>query len=102
MVTEVYVNSSLCKLLSAYGETVEGVAGGVTVFMKGDGGSSFTADVSKDDVIHEGDVVYLKSDPTFALGEVREIRRDQQAAFWKIFIRSYYSPLTSSTFYASQ
>lgn len=101
-ITEVYVNSSLCKLFSAYDETVEGVVGGVTVFVKGDGGSSFVADISKDDAIKEGDVVYLKSDPSYALGEVREIRRDEQAAFWKIYIRSYYNPLTSSSFYTSR
>jgi cell shape-determining protein MreC len=101
-IIEVRANSSLCKLFSAYDEQTEAVVGGTTLFMKGNGGSSFVAEVTKDQHVEEGAVVYLKRDQTLSVGIVTQVDRDPQSAFWKIYVRGMYNPLSSMVFYTSK
>jgi cell shape-determining protein MreC len=101
-VINVYTNSSLCKLFSGYGETTEAVVGSTTVYLKGDGGSAFIAEVPKEDSVKEGDAVYLKKDQSFIVGEVVHVERDAQSAFWKMYVKGAYNPLTSTLFYTNQ
>jgi cell shape-determining protein MreC len=102
IIKEVYQKTSLCKLFSAYGEEIDGVASSTTLFLKGDGGGSYTSEVSRDTPLQNGEPVYLKSDETMVLGTVVDIVRDNQAAFWKVYVRGAYNPLTSSIFYVDQ
>jgi cell shape-determining protein MreC len=101
-VKEVYTNSALCKFLSAYGETIEGVSKDTTLYLKGNGGGTFISDIPRGSSIAVGDVVFLKKDQTMTLGSIVNIERDDQAAFWKVYVRGGYNPITSHIFYTNQ
>lgn len=102
VIKEVYTSTSLCKLFSAYGESIEGVLGDVTLYVKGDGGGTYLADIPRGTVITDGDPVYLKRDQSMVLGNVVSVTRDDQAAFWKVYIRGAYNPTNSHIFYTNQ
>jgi cell shape-determining protein MreC len=99
---EVHQKTSLCKLFSAHGEEIDGVVSSTTLFLKGDGGGSYVGEVPRETIIQNGDAVYLKSDETMILGTVVDVARDNQAAFWKVYVRGAYNPLTSTIFYTNQ
>lgn len=101
-ISDVYVSTSLCTLFTAHQENTEGVIGSSTVFLSGNGGSSYTASVSQGEGVNVGDIVYLKENPLYTLGEVVRVDKDMQAAFWKVYVKSGYNPITSHAFYMSQ
>ena len=92
----------VCRLLSASGTEIEGVASSTTLFLKGAGGGTFTADVPRDSVVALGEQVYLKSNSTFMLGTVIDILTDDQASSLRVYVRGAYNPVTSNVFYLSK
>ncbi|MDB5260246.1 MAG: hypothetical protein JWN37_477 [Candidatus Nomurabacteria bacterium] len=103
IIVEVHDQTSVCKLLSSSGSFIEGVSpNGETLFLKGDGGGTFIADIPRDAILNEGDSVHLKSDPTLLLGTVVSIVKDNQATAWKVYVRGQYNPITSNVFYTDK
>ncbi len=107
VITEIYNKTSLCTLLSASGQSVDGVttssASSSTVLtLRGNGGGAFVADVPRDTVITIGDTILLRSDQSMTLGTVVSVTRDNQATSWHVYVRGAYNPVTSSIFYLSK
>lgn len=103
IIVEVHDHTSLCKLLSTSGNSVEGsLPAGGTLFLKGYGGGTFIADVPKDSPVNVGEQVRLRSDPTFVIGEVVDIIPDDQASSLRVYVRGPYNPVTSSVFYINK
>mgnify|MGYP003393261864 CR=1 FL=1 len=103
IIKEVYDRTSLCELLSASGNAVEGIVASSTVlYLKGKGGGAFVADVPKDTGISLGEVVVLKGDPSMILGTVVNIVHNDQASSLYLYVRGGYSPVTSTVFYMSK
>lgn len=105
-ITEVHDKTSLCKLLSAGGETTEGVTTSsttsATLFFHGLGGGAFVADTPNDTNVSTGDVITLKSNQTMILGTVTNIIHNDQASSWYVYVRGAYNPVTSNVFYISK
>jgi cell shape-determining protein MreC len=106
IITEVHDKTSLCRLLSASGEVIEGIVMSSTIpimlTLKGTGGGSFIADVPRDTEIPIGGVVSLRSEQTMILGTVTSVVRDEQASSWYVYVRGAYNPVTSNVFYISK
>jgi hypothetical protein len=104
VVAEVYDRTSLCRLLTASGEETESITetNSVTLFLKGDGGGMFIAEVPRDMPIALGEKILLKSDPSMTLGTVADIVRNDQAVAWRVYVRGAYNPVTSSVFYVNK
>jgi hypothetical protein len=100
VIAEVHDRTSVCKLLAASGNEIEGVTpAGETLFLKGNGGGSFIASVPRDSQVFVGDIISLKSDPTMALGTLVSINKDSQATSWEVYVRGNYNPVTSNIFF---
>jgi cell shape-determining protein MreC len=99
-IKEVYPSSSLCKLLTSYGETVEGVtsSSSITVSLVGRGGH-YLANIARDTPITKGEIVYLRSNPKMVLGTVSYVANNNQDTSWHVFVEGAYNPVTSSLFY---
>ncbi len=103
IISEVHDHTSLCKLLSASGNSVEGsISLGGTLFLKGYGGGAFIADVPKDSTVAVGEQVRLRSDPTFIIGDVIDTVADDQASSLRVYVRGPYNPVTSNVFYINK
>lgn len=102
-IKEVYTSSSLCVLLNASGNTVEGVtsSSSITLSLVGRGGS-YLANVARDTPVSVGEKVYLRSDQKMVLGVVKQILNNNQDTSWHIFVEGSYNPVTSSIFYVQQ
>ena len=104
IISEVYNNTSVCKLLSADGVKTEGVtaSSSVALSLVGIGGGNFISNVVRDSDLAIGDSIYLVSDQTMKLGVITDIIRNNQATSWQVYIRGLYNPVTSSVFYLSK
>jgi cell shape-determining protein MreC len=100
MIREVYNSSSLCGLLSASGNTLEGVtsSSSITLTLVGRGGY-FLSNIARDTPIYVGEKVYLRSDPKMVVGVIKQIANNNQDTSWHAFVEGVYNPLTSSIFY---
>ncbi|MFA6608799.1 MAG: hypothetical protein WCT07_02725 [Candidatus Paceibacterota bacterium] len=100
----VYDRTSLCKLLSAYGVSTDGVVASSSIILTliGDGGGTFITNVARGTNISVGDTVFLASDPSMVLGNIVDINRDNQATAWRVYVRGMYNPTTSSVFYITK
>ncbi len=103
-VISLHADTSLCKLLSASGNQVEGVvlSTGETLTLSGIGGGNFLAQTPKELPLMVGEIVMYRADQTMKLGEIVEIKNDPQDVFAKVYIRGAYNPLTSSLFYVDR
>lgn len=103
-IIEINDQTSLCRLLTAHGEITEGVtaSSSMTLYLKGDGGGAFVAEVPRDTAIAIGDSVLFKSIPSMTLGTVVDIVRNDQAVAWRVYVRGAYNPVTTSVFYINK
>ncbi|MCX6756937.1 MAG: hypothetical protein NTW35_02160 [Candidatus Nomurabacteria bacterium] len=104
IVIELHPTTSLCKLLSASGSTVEGVTTETkeNITLQGDGGGNFLALLPKESNFIVGENIMYKADQTMKLGTIVDIKRDPQDVFVRIYIRGAYNPVTSSLFYVDK
>jgi hypothetical protein len=99
-IQEVYPSSSLCKLLTSYGETIEGVtsSSSITLSLVGRGGH-YLANIARDTPVTKDETVYLRSNPKMILGKVTYVANNNQDTSWHVFVEGAYNPVTSSLFY---
>ncbi len=104
IIEELHAKTSLCKLLSASGNSVEGVTSGTeqNIPLTGDGGGNYVALVPKESNFTVGEGVFYKADQTMKLGDIVDIKNDPQDIFVRIYIRGTYNPVTSSLFYVDK
>ena len=102
-IVDVYERTSLCELLSKGNRITEAVtaSSSITLSLVGAGGGSFIAEVPNDTPIEVGETVRLRGDPSFVLGSIVAIKKDDQATGSKVYVRGAYNPATSSVFYLS-
>jgi cell shape-determining protein MreC len=100
-IVEVYDRTSLCELLSRGDRITEGVTGSssITLSMSGEGGGNFLAEAPTGSKVEPGEDVYLRGNPSFKLGTIVSIVRDEQSTGSRIYVRGAYNPVTSSVFY---
>lgn len=104
IISEVHASSSLCKLLSAHGNTVEGVTTETkeNISLLGDGGGNFLALLPKESNFVVGESVMYKIDQSMKLGDIVDIKKDPQDVFVRVYVRGAYNPVTSSLFYVDK
>lgn len=103
-IVSVYDSTSLCKLLSAPKNAIEGVvaSSSLTLSLIGDGNGAFISEVAHGTNVSVGENVYLVSNQTMMLGTIVDIVRDEQATSWHVYIRGVYNPIKSSVFYLTK
>lgn len=100
MISKVYNKTSLLSLFTDSGNKIDGVINNETVLpLVGDGGGVYVASVPKETLIHVGDTVYYRPNPQMKLGEVSDIKNDQQDVFMKVYIRGNYNPMDANNFF---
>lgn len=103
IIKEVYTKTSLCELLTSPRMEVEGVvvnaSSSIAIRLQGRGGGTFLGDVMRDSLVKQGDLVYLKSDPSMVLGTITATIHNDQDTSWRVFVVGNYNPLTSNLFY---
>jgi cell shape-determining protein MreC len=99
-IKEVYSASSLCQLLTSYGQTTEGVtsSSSITLSLVGRGGH-FLANIARDTPVSKDEIVYLRSNPKMVLGKITHVANNNQDTSWHVFVEGAYNPVTSSIFY---
>jgi cell shape-determining protein MreC len=99
-IKEVYTSSSVCQLLTAFGQTVEGVtsSSSITLSLVGRGGH-FLANIARDTPVAKDEIVYLRSNPKMILGKITHVANNNQDTSWHVFVEGAYNPITSSIFY---
>lgn len=104
IIEELHSTTSLCKLLSANGNIVEGVTIETkeNINLTGDGGGNFIALLPKESNFVVGESVMYKADQTMKLGDIVDIKNDPQDVFVRVYIRGVYNPVTSSLFYVDK
>lgn len=104
IITELHASTALCKLLSAAGNTVDGVTTSTkqNVTLTGEGGGNYVALVPKESNFVTGEDVMYQADPTMKLGEIVDIKNDPQDIFVRVYIRGVYNPVTLHTFYVDK
>ena len=104
VIEELHPTTSLCKLLSAHGNTVEGVTTETkeALTLLGDGGGNFLALLPKESNFIVGESVMYKADQTMKLGTIVDIKKDPQDVFVRIYVRGAYNPVNSSLFYVDK
>jgi cell shape-determining protein MreC len=100
-IVEVYDKTSLCELLSKGQRSIEGVTSSstITLSLLGAGGGNFTAEVPRGTQVGIGEKVFLRSDESYGLGTVVDVKDEEQVTGAKIYIKGEYNPVTSSIFY---
>ncbi|MEI6810836.1 MAG: rod shape-determining protein MreC [Candidatus Nomurabacteria bacterium] len=103
-IEELHPTTSLCRLLSASGNTIEGVTTDTkeNITLTGDGGGNFLALLPKESNFIVGESVMYKTDQTMKLGTIVDIKKDPQDIFVRVYVRGSYNPLTSSLFYVDK
>jgi cell shape-determining protein MreC len=104
VIEELHSSTSLCKLFSAAGNQIEGVALSTkeNIPLTGDGGGNYLALLPKGADFSIGETVMYKSDQTMKLGTIADIKNDPQDIFVRVYVRGAYNPLTSSIFYTDK
>jgi hypothetical protein len=62
-------------------------------------GGNFTAEVPRGTEVGIGEKVFLRSDESYTLGTVVDIKDEEQVTGAKIYVKGAYNPVTSSIFY---
>lgn len=104
IIEELHSATSLCKLLSASGNIVEGVTVDTkeNITLTGDGGGNFLALLPKESDFSVGESVMYKADQTMKLGDIVDIKKDPQDIFVRVYVRGAYNPVKSSLFYVDK
>ncbi|HCC05833.1 TPA: hypothetical protein DEP94_00490 [Candidatus Nomurabacteria bacterium] len=104
IIEEIHSTSSLCKLLSSHGNTVEGVSVETkeNIILTGDGGGNFLALLPKESNFVVGEDIMYKVNQTMKLGSIVDIKKDPQDIFVRVYVRGAYNPVTSSLFYVDK
>lgn len=99
-ITEVYDQTSTCKLYSSGGEEIEALTvDDKMIKLIGYGGGAMYVDSPYELGIKVGDSIRLRSNPLFILGKVEKVVFYDQASIYRFFIKGEYNPVTSNTFY---
>ncbi len=102
-IREVYKSSSQCLLITSSSVTTEGVTSSSSIMISLVGrGGYFLADVERDTPITVGELVYVRSNPAFTIGTIRQIIKNDQDTSWHLIVEGAYNPITSSRFYVHQ
>lgn len=104
IIEELHPATSLCKLLSAHGNIIEGVTTETkeSITLTGDGGGNFLALLPKESNFVVGESIMYKSDQTMKLGEIVDIKKDPQDVFVRVYVRGAYNPVNSTLFYVDK
>ncbi len=99
-IREVYKSSSQCLLLTSSSVVTEGVtsSSSITLSLTGRGGH-FLANIERETPVSVGEIVYLRSNPKFVIGTVKQVANNNQDTSWHVFVEGAYNPVTSSIFY---
>jgi hypothetical protein len=73
----------------------------ITLSLVGRGGY-FLANIERDTPVSVGETVYLRSNPKFIIGTVKQVANNNQDTSWHVFVEGAYNPVTSSIFYVQQ
>lgn len=99
-ISKIHEKTSEMTLLSDSNNKLNGVINGDEVLpMIGFGGGNFISNIPKDTNIKVGDKVSYGPDPSMKIGEVVDIKNDEQDAFMKVYIKGYYNPVKANTFF---
>lgn len=104
VIEKVHAATSICKLLSAAGNNVEGVTFSTkeNINLVGLGGGSFLASVPKGSNFVIGEDIMYRADQSLKLGQIVDIKDDPQDVSVKVYVLGAYNPVTSSLFYADK
>lgn len=99
-IKEVYTATARCELLTASDVITEGVTSSSSIVLTLSGrGSAYLANVPRDTPIEDHETVYLRSNPRFVIGEVKQVLHNDQDTAWHVFVEGAVNPRNASRLY---